>query len=60
MTGQFIKKNCVPRIRDTSEKQPLLSGFETPFGQNLDPNNCWVKLVEIVPWDTMAWDVTGI
>jgi transposase, IS5 family len=41
-------------IRDTSEKQLSLPGFETPFEQNLDPTNRWVKLAEVVPWDAMV------
>ena len=37
-------------IREPSEKQLSLPGFETPFEQSLDPNNRWVKLAEVIPW----------
>lgn len=41
-------------IRDYTEKHPKLPGFETPFDRELDPKNRWVKLAEVVPWDTLA------
>jgi len=37
-------------IREPSEKQLSLPGFETPFEQSLDLNNRWVKLAEVIPW----------
>ena len=37
-------------IREPSEKQLSLPGFETPFEQSLDPNNRWVNLAEVIPW----------
>ncbi len=47
-------------IRYTSKKQLFLPGFETPFEQNLDPTNRWVKLAEIIPWDAMAEAYHGV
>lgn len=41
-------------IRYTSQNQQSLPGFETPFEQSLDPNNRWVKLGRVVPWDELA------
>ncbi len=41
-------------IRDHSEKQPSLLGFETPFQTHLDPDNRWVKLAHCIPWDDFA------
>lgn len=41
-------------INYISEKQQVLPGFETPFHNNLSPDNRWVKLKEIVPWDRFA------
>ncbi len=41
-------------IRDPNRKQPSLPGFESPFERNLDPNNRWVKLAEVVPWEEFA------
>lgn len=41
-------------IRYTSQKQISLPGFETPFEEALDPNNRWIKLGEIIPWDELV------
>ncbi|MBF0099144.1 MAG: hypothetical protein HQM05_17635 [Magnetococcales bacterium] len=41
-------------IREPDKKQPSLPGFESPFERNLDPNNRWVKLAEVVPWEEFA------
>ena len=37
-----------------SEKQLTIEGFETPFDNKLNPDNRWVKLKSIVPWDIFA------
>ena len=34
--------------------QLTIEGFETPFAQNLDPTNRWVKLARQVPWDRIV------
>lgn len=31
-----------------------ITGFETPFSQNLDENNRWVVLAGKIPWDELA------
>ncbi|MBF0190784.1 MAG: transposase [Magnetococcales bacterium] len=41
-------------IREPNKKQPRLPGFESPFERNLDPNNRWVKLAEVIPWEEFA------
>ena len=41
-------------IRYTSQNQQFLPGFETPFEQSLDPNNRWVRLSQVVPWDELS------
>ena len=41
-------------IRYTSEKQTTLPGFETPFDVELDLNNRWATLAQIIPWDDLA------
>lgn len=28
--------------------------FESPFDQHLDPNNRWIRLAQIMPWDQLA------
>ena len=41
-------------IRERDKKQLTLPGFESPFERGLDPNNRWVKLSGLVPWDEFA------
>lgn len=37
-----------------SQSQLVIEGFETPFSQNLDPDNRWVQLAGKIPWDDLA------
>lgn len=37
-----------------SEKQLSIFEFKTPFSQDLNPDNRWVKLAEVVPWELFA------
>ena len=41
-------------VRYTPETQLSLEMFETPFNAVLSPDNRWVKLSKIVPWDQFA------
>jgi hypothetical protein len=41
-------------IRYTPASERKLSLFKTPFENELDPNNRWVQMAELVPWDDMA------
>lgn len=41
-------------IRYTSQNQLRLTGFKTPFEENLLPSNRWVVLAEVLPWDDLA------
>lgn len=41
-------------IKYTPENQIKLELFEHPFKRSLDPENRWVKLAELVPWDVLA------
>lgn len=34
-----------------SPSQLTLVGFETPFERTLNPNNRWVRLAHLIPWD---------
>jgi IS5 family transposase len=47
------KRRASKRIY-VSPTQLVISGFETPFSQNLDPNNRWVFLANQIPWDQLA------
>ena len=37
-----------------SPNQIVLEGFETPFAQKLSKQNRWVKLNELIPWDSVV------
>lgn len=37
-----------------SPNQLTLEGFETPFEQKLTKENRWVKLAELIPWDSIV------
>jgi hypothetical protein len=41
-------------IKYTPSNQLTLSGFSTPFENELSPDNRWVKLAALVPWDELA------
>lgn len=41
-------------IRYISEKQLSIEEFETPFEGSLLADNRWVKLAQVVPWDSFA------
>jgi len=41
-------------IKYTPANQLALEGFSTPFENSLSPDNRWVKLAKIIPWDDLA------
>ena len=41
-------------IKYTSQNQLSFDGFDTTFENQLDPNNRWVKLSGLIPWDDLA------
>jgi len=41
-------------INYTSSNQLSLSLFKHPFENELDPNNRWVLLADLIPWDKLA------
>jgi hypothetical protein len=41
-------------ITYTPASERTLSLFKTPFEQQLDPSNRWVKMAGLIPWDDMA------
>ena len=41
-------------IRYTPSGQLTLAGFDHPFEQELSPDNRWVKLAQLIPWDDLA------
>lgn len=47
-------KGRAPRSEYTSPKQLSISGFETPFYNQLDANNRWAILSGQIPWDELV------
>ena len=41
-------------IKYTPSNQLTLEGFKHPFYKQLKPDNRWVKLAEVIPWDELA------
>jgi hypothetical protein len=41
-------------VKYQSVQQLKIEEFKTPFLKSLLPDNCWVKLSKIVPWDKFA------
>ena len=41
-------------IKYTPSSERTLALFQTPFEQKLSPENRWVRMAELVPWDKMA------
>ena len=56
MQGNMKKtsKRRAPAHAYASQNQLVLSGFETPFSQNLDKDNHWIQLVDKIHWDDLA------
>jgi hypothetical protein len=50
----FNKNPCISMITYTPASERRLALFTTPFDQKLDPENRWVKMADMVPWDAMA------
>lgn len=48
-----IKKFAL-MINYTPESQLSIDSFQTPFEAALSPDNRWVKLSKVVPWDKFA------
>ncbi len=44
-------KNRASKKPYMSPRQLRLEGFTTPFSENLDPTNRWVRLAHEIPWD---------
>jgi len=48
------QKNRASKNPYISPSQLNLVGFESPFSQELDPNNRWVILANKIPWDILV------
>lgn len=47
-------KNRASKQCYTSPLQPTLPGFETPFTNELNPENRWIVLAKKIPWDSLV------
>jgi hypothetical protein len=43
-----------------TERQLPLENFHLPFGGELDPDNRWIKLANIIPWDHWAGHLNSV
>ena len=48
------RKTLASKQEYTSPNQQFLVGFETPFSQQLNSDNRWVRLALQIPWDTLV------
>lgn len=47
-------KSRAPSPKYVSTNQLTLAGFESPFERELNPNNRWVLLSKLLPWDELC------
>jgi|GEM_PF-848605 len=52
--GYFYIKSRALMINYTPQNQLSLSLFKHPFESELDKENRWVKLAQLIPWDELA------
>ncbi|MEI6578617.1 MAG: IS5 family transposase [Eubacteriales bacterium] len=48
------RKTCAPSPKYVSPKQLVMDGFESPFEKKLNPENRWVVLANLIPWDEIC------
>ena len=48
------RKTCAPSPKYVSPKQIVIDGFESPFEKKLSPENRWVVLANLIPWDEIS------
>lgn len=48
------KKSRASRPKFVSQNQLVLAEFESPFERHLNPENRWVKLSNLLPWDELV------
>jgi len=47
-------KNRASRPKYVSQNQLVIEGFESPFDRKLNPDNRWVRLSRLLPWDDLC------
>lgn len=48
------KKSRASRPKFVSQNQLVLADFESPFERHLNPENRWVRLSNLLPWDDLV------
>lgn len=48
------QKKCAPKFDFVSQNQLVFEGFESPFAKKLNPDNRWVVLANLIPWDEIC------
>ena len=51
---QKSRKKCAPTPNFVSQNQLVFEGFESPFEKKLNPENRWVILAKLIPWDDIC------
>jgi len=51
--GESVKR-LARMIRENNENQLTLEEFDWPFLSQLDPENRWVKLADVIPWEALG------
>jgi len=52
MQKAIRKRAATPKY--VSPSQLSLEGFESPFERTLNPQNRWVVLAHLIPWDEIS------
>ena len=47
-------KKCASTPDFVSQNQLVFEGFESPFAKKLNPDNRWVVLAKLIPWDEIC------
>ncbi len=47
-------KKCASTRDFVSQNQLVFEGFESPFEKKLNPENRWVVLAKLIPWDKIC------
>src|SRR5659263_365865 len=47
-------KKCASTPDFVSQNQLVFEGFESPFEKKLNPENRWVVLAKLIPWDEIC------
>ena len=49
-----VQKKRALTVPFVSQKQLVLDGFDSPFDKKLNPENRWVVLANLIPWDEIC------